>query len=113
MGWLLELAKRSGSEGAGTVSAQDGSELAGRIARDPGADSRKAMALAFLDANPEVRRVCFYHTPKVGAFVMLTIAVRDPRAAVEMRIAKERFDAMALFDLSLKHPGTSVFVPEH
>ena len=112
MGWLLEIAKRGGTE-AGTVSAKDGGELAGRIARDPGADSRKAMALAFLDAHPEVRRACFYHAPKVGAFVILTVAVRDPRAAVEMSIARERFDAMGLFDLSLKHPGTSVFVPEH
>lgn len=90
-----------------------GRDIPGQIARDPLASSRMASALAYLDANPDVQRACFYHALQSSPVVILTVAVRVPRAALEMSISRERFDAMKLFELSLNHPGTSVFVMDH
>ena len=76
-------------------------------------DERKRRALAFLEANPQVKRACFADVQSDPANVILTVAVRDPRAAVEVLIDRAKFDAMRLLELSLRYPDTSLFVQEH
>ena len=80
---------------------------------DSAAKGRKARALAFLDAHPNVRRACFADVNTDPANVILTVAVREPRGAVEVLVRRDKFDAVALMDLSLRYPGTSLSIPEH
>jgi hypothetical protein len=77
------------------------------------AAERKARALAFLEAHPNVKRACFADVESDPLNVVLTVAVREPWGAVEVLIDRRRFDPLALMDLSLRHTDTSLFIPEH
>lgn len=74
---------------------------------------RTRSALAYLDASPGAQRACFVAFPKDGDAVILTVALREPPGVLEIRVTRESFDAMKLFELSLRHPDTSVFVRAH
>ncbi len=77
------------------------------------ARERKERALAYLEAHPEARRACFADVQSDSVHIVLTVALREPWGAVEVLVKRERFDAMALMELSLRYPATSLFVPEH
>lgn len=110
MGALLDLAKRarSAEAQAALTPAHDAP-----TPLDAGAEDRKARALAFLEAHPNVKRVCFADVEADPANIVLTVAIREPWGAVEVLVGRERFDALALMELSLRYPGTSLSVPEH
>jgi hypothetical protein len=79
---------------------------------DSAAEARKARALAFLEMHPNVRRACFADATTDPAHIILTVAIREPpRGAIEVLVARERFDALALMELSLRYSDTSLFVP--
>lgn len=77
------------------------------------AERRKAKALAFLEAHPNAKRACFVDLDGDPANVVLTVAIREPWMADEVLVSRARFDALALMELSLRYPATSLFVPEH
>ena len=77
------------------------------------AEDRRARALAFLDAHPNVKRACFADVKADPANIVLTVAIREPWGAVEVLVRRERFDAPALMELSLRYSGTSLSVPDH
>lgn len=81
--------------------------------KDPAAESRKARALAFLEAYPAVQRVCFADAQSDPAHIVFTIALREPWGAVELHVDRERFDVFALIDLTRRYPDTSAFIPNH
>lgn len=110
MGALLDLAKRTRSAEAQSALAPANDAPA---PVDAGAEDRKARALAFLEAHPNVKRACFADAKADPANIILTAAIREPWGAVEVLVSRERFDAVALMELSLRYPGTSLFVPEH
>jgi hypothetical protein len=80
---------------------------------DPAAEARIAHALAFLEMHPNVRRACFANVEGDPAHVIITVAIREPRVAVEVLVRRERLDVPALMELSLRYPDTSLFVPLH
>jgi hypothetical protein len=75
--------------------------------------ARQRKALAFLEAHPNVKRTCFADVESDPANIILTVALREPWGVVEVLVRRERFDALALMDLSLRYPDTAVNVPEH
>lgn len=77
------------------------------------AEDRKARALAFLEAHPNVKRACFADVKADPANIVLTVAIREPWGVVEMLVTRERFDAPALMDLAGRYPATALQVPEH
>ena len=74
---------------------------------------RKARALAYLEQHPEAARACFADLKADPEHVIFTVAVREPWGAVEALVARSRFDALALIELSLRYPSTAVSVPVH
>ncbi len=83
-------------------------------ANDPAAsEARMARALAYLEAHPEAKRACFADVQSDSVHIVLTVALREPWGALEVLVKRERFDAMALMELSLRYGATSLFVPEH
>jgi hypothetical protein len=77
------------------------------------AQVRKARALAFLEAHPNVKRACFADVESDPAHVILTVALREPWGAMELLVRREKFDALVLMELSLRYPDTAVSVSEH
>lgn len=110
MGALLDLAKRA-RQADQQASLSPAIDAPAPV--DPSAEERKARALAFLEAHPNAKRACFTDVKADPENIVLTVALREPWGAVEVLVRRERFDAVALMELSLRYPGTSLSVPEH
>ena len=95
------------------VSSMEDRGAANAPAFDLEAEDRKARALAFLEAHPNVKRACFADVKADPANIVLTVAIREPWGAVEVLVRRERFDALALMDLAARYPATALQVPEH
>jgi hypothetical protein len=120
--FLIAEPKRALTDGARAMIREHKAELLDALQRseyapaaemDGGAPGRKARVLAFLEANPRVKRACFADAQSDPQNVVLTVAVRDPWGAVEVLIDRGRFDPFSLMELSLRYPDTSLFIPEH
>lgn len=110
MGALLDLARRAY---ATDPKPGDSPALSKPPPIDTAAKERIARAQAFLLAHPTVKRACFADTKADPDHIILTVAVREPFGALEVRVRRERFDALALIELSLRYPDTALNVPEH
>lgn len=96
---------------AAVVIEQAGS---GRLAQPAGSgQERMALALAFLEKNPEIQRACFADTKADPANIVLTVAIRAPWGAVEVLVERDRFDSMAMLELAQRYPLTALHIPEH
>jgi len=73
---------------------------------------RKARVLAYLEAHPGVKRACFADLKADPEHVILTVAVRDPWGAVELAVKREKFDPLAIMELSLRYPDTALQLPQ-
>ncbi len=88
-------------------------ELLAELERKEQAYIRKARAFVYLDEHPDVKRVCFCDIESDPRHVILTVATREPFRAVEVLVGRERFDPLALIELSLRHRDTALQTLEH